>query len=340
MRSTTRNPKTVSRNVAFAFALGLSLLSARRADAQPSKEDIAKADVLFRDAQILVQKGQLEEGCSKFAESQRLDPANGTLLNIAVCHEKAGKFATAYREFQELLGLISASTSRDDRERTRVANDRLKALDKKMTRAQLDVSELPKDASIMLDAAQVNDPSTPIPVDPGSHVIEVTAPKKVAAKTNFDVNAPGTMTVKIPALADDAPPPPPTPEAPPPPPPDKPSFWNGQRVLGLVIIVAGLGGVGAGAFFGLDTFAKRDARDEHCRGTLCDADGVALHNAAGQSATISTIGFAAGGAAVAIGSIVFFTASSKPKTPIEGAVSRLRLDVGPNGAGVQTGGTF
>src|SRR5262245_21114637 len=92
--------------LSLATAAAALLLLAEGAHAEPSKEDVAKADQLFREAQLLVQKGNLTEGCSKYAESQRLDPANGTLLNIALCHEKEGKLGTAYKELQELSGLL------------------------------------------------------------------------------------------------------------------------------------------------------------------------------------------------------------------------------------------
>lgn len=312
------------------------------AQAEPSKEDVAKADQLFREAQILVQKGNLTEGCAKYAESQRLDPANGTLLNIALCHEKEGKLGTAFKELQELQGLLSGSKSQDDVQRLRVVEARLKALDKKLPRLQLDTSELPKDAAIMVDSVNITDPSIAMPIDTGSHVVEITAPNKKAAKKSFDVTGPGVTTLKIEALADDAPPPPPPPPEPPPPPPPPPSFWTGQRVLGIVLIGVGVAGAGVGTIFGLDTFSKRDQRDQHCRGTKCDITGINLHVAAQNSALTSTIAFAAGGVALGVGTILFLTGGPKKTAPssVEGAVSRLRVDVGPNGAGLQTGGTF
>jgi hypothetical protein len=324
---------------AIAVLVGL-VASSSGALADPSKEDVARADALFREAQSLVQKGQVSEGCAKFVESQRLDPANGTLLNMAVCHDKEGKFATAYREFQELLQNIGSSKTADDRERTRLANDRLKALDKKITRLSFDVSEIPREAVITLDAERVNDPSAPILIDPGSHTVDVSALQKKPLKKPFEVKEPGPMTLKLEPLADDLPPPPPPVEKAPPPPTELGGFWSTRRILGATVALVGLAGVGVGIGFGIDTFNERDLRDSYCRGTVCNNVGIFYNDQAQQSATISTIGFIAGGALLAIGTVLFITAPRKPPPtplPVEGAAG-VSLGVGPNGMAVR--GTF
>lgn len=296
-----------------AFLLVLTLAAPAAAG---SKEDVAKADALFTDAQKLLQKGQVAEACAAFAESQRLDPANGTLLNLALCHEKEGKAATAQRELRELLANVSGGKSADDRERTKIANEHLKALEKKVARVTFDTAALPPDHVLQLDGERVTE--QPVALDPGPHTVVANASKKKPGTTTFDVKEPGPRTVKIEALADDAPLPTSS-EAPPPPPPPPPEkaaggYWSGQRIAGAAVVGVGVVGLGVGTVFGLSTFSKRSERDEHCTATVCDAQGLALHDDAKQSATLSTIGFAVGGAAVIAGSILFFTAPrTKPK---------------------------
>ena len=74
---------------AAAIPLGVS----SRAEAQPTA---AIAEQLFRDGRALIGQGKFDEACEKFAASQRLAPAIGTLLNLAVCREKQGRDATAW----------------------------------------------------------------------------------------------------------------------------------------------------------------------------------------------------------------------------------------------------
>src|SRR5262245_37563455 len=52
--------------------------------------DAAAAEALFREGRQLMDSGAIAQACVKFEESLRLDPALGTMLNLAVCEERAG----------------------------------------------------------------------------------------------------------------------------------------------------------------------------------------------------------------------------------------------------------
>src|SRR6185436_12399932 len=73
--------------------------------AEPTAADKSLATQLFKEGRALVDQGKVAEGCRKLEESQRLDPGGGTLLNVALCHEKEGRTATAWAEFTEALGI-------------------------------------------------------------------------------------------------------------------------------------------------------------------------------------------------------------------------------------------
>src|SRR5580658_1649767 len=78
------------------------LVGARVAQAQQP----SAAETLFEQGRELLATGKLVEACDKFAESQKLDPAVGTLLNLGDCYAKRGMTATAWATF-----MLAASTA-------------------------------------------------------------------------------------------------------------------------------------------------------------------------------------------------------------------------------------
>ena len=115
-------------------ALGSRLALALALTAAPALADTttsgAAAEVLFEQGRVLMNEGKTEEACAKFAASQRIDPAPGTLLRYADCSEKLGRTATAWLAFRE----AEARLHRDgDAQREDVARARVAALAKRLT---------------------------------------------------------------------------------------------------------------------------------------------------------------------------------------------------------------
>jgi hypothetical protein len=74
----------------------------------------------------------------------------------------------------------------------------------------------------------------------------------------------------------------------------------------------GLVGVGVGSVFGLRSKKYRDDSEDYCDGTRCtDLRGVGLKDDAIKAGNISTIAFAAGGAAFATAGVLWILAPSK-----------------------------
>lgn len=141
----------------------------------PSVEtSVQIAQSLFDDARALLESGRYAEACPKFAESQRVDPGGGTLLNLALCHELEGRTATAWLEFREAL----AQAIRDQRDdRVALARSHIDGLLPKLAKVTVHVPDdlSARNPEVCLDRAALPRSAwgIPIPVDPGEHEISV-----------------------------------------------------------------------------------------------------------------------------------------------------------------------
>ncbi|MDB4979787.1 MAG: hypothetical protein JWM82_539, partial [Myxococcales bacterium] len=112
---------------------------------------------------------------------------------------------------------------------------------------------------------------------------------------------------------------------------------NWQKPLGLVLMGAGVVGMGVGGFFGLSAKSKYSGAFDGggCdRATkTCDAPGQAAVDDARSKATLSTILFGAGGGLAVVGAIVLLTApSTRPRA------LQLAPTTYAGGAGLTLGG--
>jgi tetratricopeptide (TPR) repeat protein len=279
----------------------------------------AAAEALFNQGRELMSAGKFAEACPKFEASQQLDPGLGTMLNLAECYEKTGRTASAWAEYREAIPLARAAGSRA---RLDLASERAQALQDRLStltiRAISGDDEDPH-LEVRRDGVTVQpaELGSPIPVDPGEHVIEAVAPGKRAWSSKIRVagNA-ARVSVEIPKLQTAAEPagaasPATTPSAGTPTASDA-SPGSGQRTVGLVLGGAGVVGLGLGAFFGLQASSKWSDAKRQCTDYPygCSADATELRSNAGSSATVSTVAFLAGGALLATGMVLYLTAPS------------------------------
>ena len=197
--------------------LVLILLAPCIARAEPTPAERALATSLFRAGRALLAEGRFAEACEKLAESQRIDPGGGTLLNLAICHEQLGAVATAWTEFNESLAL-ALRENRTDRED--LAREHLASLE----------SRVPKLVVVLADGAAVEGLvvsvdnltlraaalGTAVPVDPGRHIVSARAAGRVSFERSIDVSLGQVATVEITPL--ELLPAPPAPDATPAPP--------------------------------------------------------------------------------------------------------------------------
>jgi hypothetical protein len=314
-----------SRLAACLFAATL----ARTAYAEPTDADRALATELFQQGRALIDAEQYAAACPKLAESQRLLPGGGTLLNLAICHEKQGRLATAWAEFNAALGWAR----RDGRvDRERLAQDHIAAIEPKLSRLSVVVPaasdalglEVTRDGSAVGRAAW----QTWMPVDPGKHVVEASTPGKRRFRVEVEVGSTGDrQSVTIPVLeAAPAPPPPaePRPRMDPPLAPESPPAAPviGSRVpayvtgsIGLAALAVGgvFGGVALGRHRDSARIAALPASDPACAGSCVQA-AKANERTAGRLADAAT-GTVIAGALAAGAGVALFVLSAPKKRP-------------------------
>jgi hypothetical protein len=302
-------------NVHTRASLSLGLLvvfSSQIALAEPTSADKSLATQLFKEGRSLVDQGRVAEGCRKLEESHRLDAGGGTLLNLALCHEKEGRTATAWAEFTEALGIAR----KDDRpQRMEIAQAHIEALEPNLSRLVVQVppgSDLPeleikRDGSIIRRAAW----GTAMPVDPGDHVIEASAQGKVSWKHTLTVRGKAEVkTVAIPML-ESAPAIATVPAPGPTVPVATPSVVETRapnRAAAWVALGFGTVGVAMGSYFGMQAMADQKTADDACQ-PRCTGDGLRANDQAIKSANLSTVGFSVGLISLGLGTYLMLANS-------------------------------
>jgi hypothetical protein len=318
-----------------------AMLTARAAYAQEGASSIAEQ--LFVEGKALMQEQRYELACAKLQASYDLDhTATGTLLNLALCHEIVGKSATAWTEFRQ----VSAESAGRREDRVKLAREHEAKLFPILSRirifvppdARVDGLALRLDKSPPIAAASWG---TELPVDPGNHTVEATAPGKLPRVVDFVVGkASDRQTIAVEPLAD-APIEPAGPEdATAARERDRLASLRGRRVVGFTLGGVGLAAAGIGLAFGLVASNKNKEVAVNCPKDFC-ADGAAQARAesslssAKTFATLSNITVGVASLLVASGVILVLTAqpgkSPAPSTPP--AASALRIVPAPVASG-------
>jgi hypothetical protein len=282
--------------------------AAHSSHAETSGKNPVAAQALYDEARKLVDAGNFEAACPKFKASYELDPGGGTLLNLADCYEKQGKLALAWSTFKEAL----VAAQRDGRtERIDFANQHLGKLEGRLAHLSVNVAANARAAGtiIYVDGAALAEQAwgVAMPVDPGKHVVRAEAPGKEPFEASVDSAAGAEgQQVEVPALADAA---------------GGGKGAGGEvsgggsvasgksgssNTLGWVLEGTGVVGLGVGGFFGLRALSRWSDRKDGCVGG-CTPAAKTAGDEAGTAATISTVGFGVGLAAIGVGTYLLLS---------------------------------
>ena len=330
--------------------IGILLVTAE-ARGEPGATEKATAEVLFQQGTELMAEKQYGAACEKFAGSQQLDPALGTVLRLADCNDRIGKSASAWAMFKEAS---SMARSNKEPERQRIADERGAELEKRLSKLEIKLESKNVPAGFELKLNGVSIPraiwDTAIPVDPGRQKLEASAPGRVTWTGSVEVpEGPATRSIEVPGLAVK----PASAETGPsgsalgastsssPLRDSASSPGSTQRTIGFVTGAIGLIGLGVGGYLGYQAYSQNRDSLEQCRAddaNACTPDGKAMRDDARSSATISTIALVAGGAFTVGGLVLVLTARSEPRH----ASSDWRLSTGlvGRGPGLRLEGTW
>lgn len=183
----------IVRRSTVAFALALALVFPRTSFA-----DEEEGERLFREGRELMLEGRFDEACPKIAESQRIDPHVGTLLNLAACHERQGRFASAWVEYQQALTTARAEGQAD---REHLAEERIAVVAPRVPWVTIRASSPPPPGvEITLDGAVVAPAALgkEMPVDAGDHVVRATSHEGAPFEERFVLAEAEHRTVSLP----------------------------------------------------------------------------------------------------------------------------------------------
>jgi hypothetical protein len=277
------------------------------------------AETLFQEAKSLIEQGDYASACPKLADSQRADPAGGTVLLLAVCYEKIGKTASAWLKFNEALAMARADR-RADREKR--AKESLAALEPRLSRLHIAISPdvlALESLTILLDNTPIPNVGAEVrvPMDPGEHVVRVKAKGFREFVGRVALAGEGvTETLTVPSLVREPTPPREASPAPSPPPEGTlPPARDGraghtQRLAGIGLGAVGILSIGFGTWFGVRALDQRDEARSRCPDSdACSDDrGVDASARAVRNARASTLLFAGGVVALGVGTYLAVTA--------------------------------
>ena len=322
------------------------------------------AETLFQRGLSLMGEKRYEAACDHLRQSMDIEPAIGTMLYLADCYERIGRTASAWALFAE-----ASSTSRAEGQldRAALAKERAAALRERLCKIAIllgDTKETPglqvRTDGVLASAATWD---LALPVDPGPHQVEISAPGFEPFRAEVRVTPPceTVTTLRVPALKQKPAAPQvavaqAAPVAGPPAAGDDPSaaaspakgphrtvskrtsvgrdtgtHWS--RIAAISMTGVGLLATAVGAGFGARAYALDAQADRECgssAGNCASLSGFEAAKDAQQAANLATGLVVAGVATAAFGTLWYFL------TPDRGESSGLSFVVGPTGA--QLGG--
>ena len=279
--------------------------------------DPAAAEELFRQGRTASEKRDFVTACAKFRESNRLDPAVGTVFNIADCEEKLGRFATSWTLFQE----VAQRLARDD-DRHAIAVARAQALDARVPRLLVHVASVAsaaaRDVQVRRDGVELGAASldTSLPVDPGEHLVIVSAPACEARQFRVVLGEGQRVELEV-SVGDPLPVEKSKGGAPRPPASHASSNHSAAYVVGGL----GVAGLVTGVVAGLLVLDRKSTVNDQCADHVCSRVGYDAAQSGKSLGVVTTVGLITGALGLGASTYLFLSAPASSESSHSSAYS-------------------
>jgi hypothetical protein len=298
--------------------LGLGALLAPVLIAEPAHaQNPAAAEALFEQARAAMSEGKYDIACARFRDSDKLDPAVGTRLNLGDCEEHRGHIATAWSLFR---GVVSELNVDDDRRP--IAEKRAKALESRLPYVTLvRTPQTPAGVHVKVDGVELGEGSfgLALPMDPGQHSLSLTVEDGGEPRTRtFELREQQRLDVPLRwrahsakaekvTLAET----PETPESPAAPASDHArASGSNQQTWGVVVGGLGAAGLVLGGVAGVTTLHQKSIVDHNCNDAThtCNQAGFDANDKGRKYGMLTTIGLGVGLVGIAAGAYLYASA--------------------------------
>lgn len=319
--------------------LVLLLFTLFTANATAAERDAAAAEVFFQKGRAAMAENDYDRACQSFTESLALDPAVGTVMNLATCEEKRGHLTASWERWHQALRLLERGDDRED-----FALAQLESIEARLGQLTIKLAaNAPQDLTIRRDGVILGKASLgeALPADPGKHVITVEGAQYEPRSYSISLNSgehkqivvrPGNMKRQ---------------EAP------QTSTAQLRKMTGFAALGVGVLGLGGAIVTGAMLPGQDRKVKENCPNKVCDEEGTQAKSGAKTLLAINTASFIVAGVGLLSGGVLLLTLPRKQDaTPTENksqparkedAHSRTRptaLGVALVGTGINVFGEF
>jgi hypothetical protein len=305
----------------------LLFLSTTVAQAQPPAPPTA--DALFQSGRAAMSSGDFAGACARFAESYRLEPAPGTMLNLSLCEEKQGKLVAAQADLTEAIQKLPKGDFR-----SAFAEKQLEALKKRIASVTVTLEEPNAGARVACDGVELRPDALgrAIPLDPGTHVFVVQAEGRASSRREVLLAEGQQATLTLgpgPAAEKSAPSSLRAPAA------ARAEPGSTRRTLGVGALAIGGAGLLTGVVTGIMTASAASTYKEHCFERICDAEGADAASRGKTLEVVSPIAFVVGALGAGAGTYLLLTSKRAPSAQLT-----VTPTVSARDAGLAVGGSF